>query len=177
MVLKNNGDIISKSNIDLDELTLIYKFIKINREYKWMIYTANKTVNLDDISDYFDFIKSNDIYKIVMVGNENAILHERTRVKYMENMFEITSSEPTRIEFVKKGISKIEAIKRIATILNIDKENIVAIGDGENDINMLKYCGCGIAMGNANANVKQIADIITDSNNEDGVGNALELLF
>ena len=54
--------------------------------------------------------------------------------------------------------------------IDINKENVVAIGDGDNDIDMIKYAGCGIAMSNSPEIVKENADIVTKrSNNEDGV--------
>ena len=86
-----------------------------------------------------------------------------------ENL-EIKSSELNRIEFVNKGMTKLKAIKLILNKLKIDKENVVAIGDGENDIDMIKFAGYGIAMSNSPEIVKENADIVTKySNNEDGV--------
>ena len=60
----------------------------------------------------------------------------------------------------------------------VDKENVVAIGDGDNDIDMIKYVGCGIAMANSPEIVKENADILTKySNNEDGVFHAIKELL
>ena len=57
---------------------------------------------------------------------------------------------------------------------NIKKEEVMAIGDGENDIEMLDFAGLGIAMGNASDFVKEFANDITTSNNHEGVANAIE---
>ena len=56
----------------------------------------------------------------------------------------------------------------------IKQEEIIAIGDGENDIEMIKYAGLGVAVANADNKVKENSDYITASNNEDGVGKVIE---
>ena len=58
--------------------------------------------------------------------------------------------------------------------LNISKDEVMAIGDEENDLSMLEYATHKIAMENANPKVKAIATYTTSSNNEDGVGKAVE---
>lgn len=58
-------------------------------------------------------------------------------------------------EFVNKGMTKVKAIELVLNKLTIDKENVVAIGDGENDIDMIKFAGYGIAMLNSPEIVKK----------------------
>ena len=60
---------------------------------------------------------------------------------------------------------------------NIDRESTVAFGDGENDISMLQSAGYSIVMGNASDKVKEHADLITKSNNEDGVAYAIKTII
>lgn len=69
---------------------------------------------------------------------------------------------------------KASALEKVLNKLNIDQSEIIAIGDFYNDIEMLEYAGLGIAMGNAPDDLKAIADVVTKSNNEDGVCYALE---
>ncbi len=113
----------------------------------------------------------NTIYKIVGIATPNEIEQIRKNLpKCILDNLEITSSELNRIEFVNKGMTKLKAIDLLLNRLNIDKDNTVAIGDGENDIDMIKYVGCGIAMLNSPQIVKENADIVTKfSNNEDGI--------
>ena len=61
----------------------------------------------------------------------------------------------------------------LASHYNLKREEIITIGDSENDISMIEYAGLGIAMGNALDSVKQKADYITDSNDNEGVANAI----
>lgn len=81
------------------------------------------------------------------------------------------------IDVMKKGSTKANAIKILIEYLNISKEEVIAIGDGGNDIPMFEIAGYKIAMGNANEYVKTKADYITDTNNKDGVAKALEYVF
>lgn len=90
------------------------------------------------------------------------------------NDIEISWSSRRNIEITKKGVSKGNAVKQLAQYYNISKEEIIAIGDSENDITMLEYAGLGVAMGNALDRVKQKADCVTDTNDCDGVAKIIE---
>ena len=66
------------------------------------------------------------------------------------------------------------ALSKLAEHLSVDKSGIMAIGDNDNDMGMLKAAGIAVAMGNADEEVKRIADIITDGNNDDGAAKVIE---
>lgn len=80
-------------------------------------------------------------------------------------------------KFSKAGASKEKAIPPIEKELGISADEIIAFGDDFVDIEMLKYCGRGVAMGNAIEQVRQVADDITIDNDSDGVGVYLEKYF
>ncbi len=90
------------------------------------------------------------------------------------NEFEVVSSHFDNFEVTGKGVSKGNAVKVLANYYGIDSEQVICIGDSENDLSMIKYAGLGIAMGNADENVKEAAKYITDNNNCDGVAKAIE---
>lgn len=73
-----------------------------------------------------------------------------------------------------KGQSKQVGIDVFCEYFGLDKEKTMAFGDGGNDITMLKHVGIGVAMGNANTEVKAIADYITDDVDSDGIWNAFK---
>lgn len=75
--------------------------------------------------------------------------------------------------FLPKTAGKIQAIQELARILNISLNEIAAFGDDKNDIEMLKMCGTGVAVANAVSDVKDIADSIALSNDENGVAEWL----
>ena len=68
-----------------------------------------------------------------------------------------------------QNAGKIQAIRELAKLLNIPLSEIAAFGDDKNDIEMLKMCGTGVAVANAVSDVKDAADSITLSNDENGV--------
>ena len=131
-----------------------------------------KVVHFDEIN----FNKEeNYIYKVCFIDKPEKIKEKRKEIpKELIEKYEVTSSIPEYIEIVKKGIKKSEGIKAVMQIYGIKQEEVMAIGDGENDVEMLKFAGLGVAMENASDYVKGFADVITTSNNNDGVANAIE---
>lgn len=72
------------------------------------------------------------------------------------------------------NVSKWNALRQLAEDEGVPSESIVAVGDDENDMQMIQHAGLGIAMGNAPENVKTVADHVTGSNAEDGLARAIE---
>lgn len=89
------------------------------------------------------------------------------------SQFEVTSSAPNNLEISRKGVSKASALAEIVQNLGIHRSEVMAIGDSLNDLEMIKWAGLGIAMGNAEIAVKEAADEITLTNEEDGVATAI----
>lgn len=77
-------------------------------------------------------------------------------------------------DIVLNGVDKGRALEQLGELLNVKREEIMVFGDNENDINMIKYAGMGIAMENAGEDVKSVSDYIAKSNNEDGIFHAVE---
>lgn len=81
------------------------------------------------------------------------------------------------LEFQHKTTTKANGIKKFIEKHHMEREDVIVFGDGENDVEMVDYAGCGIAMKNACDKVKAVADVILDyTNDEDGVGRYLETL-
>lgn len=134
-----------------------------------------KNVKFDIVNFNEKDFKKDKIYKILFVNDSNRILKIRGELpKELLEKYEITSSIPERIEFVKKGITKSNALNSICEKCNIKKLEVIAIGDADNDLEMINFAGLGIAMENATDSLKEKADYITSSNNDDGVGEIIE---
>lgn len=78
------------------------------------------------------------------------------------------------LEMLPSGASKGKALRILLKELDIDAKHVMAIGDGENDLEMLDLAGVGVAMGNANPKLKKNADHVVSSNDQDGVAEAIE---
>lgn len=89
------------------------------------------------------------------------------------DLLEITNSHPLNIEMNPKGINKARGIRQVCEILGIDMSQVITMGDSLNDAQMIQEAGLGIAMGNAQEEVKRIADRVTVSNEEHGVAQII----
>jgi Cof subfamily protein (haloacid dehalogenase superfamily) len=86
----------------------------------------------------------------------------------------IYRSKPTYLEIMHHTVTKTYAIRFLQEKFNLEQNQIIAVGDNFNDIDMLQYAGLGVAMGNAPEQVKQIADEITSSNDDNGVAKVIQ---
>lgn len=86
----------------------------------------------------------------------------------------VTSALENNLEINARGTDKGDGLSHLAGFLHVSREEIVAFGDGENDIAMLQFAGLGVAMENSANEVKLAADVVTMSNDQDGVAYAIE---
>jgi HAD superfamily hydrolase (TIGR01484 family) len=94
------------------------------------------------------------------------------RAKYRD-IISLTFSKPKHLEVNSVSASKGAAVKTIAEFYGIHREEIISLGNDENDVSMLRYAGLGAAMGNAPESVKREADVVTLTNNENGVAHII----
>jgi Cof subfamily protein (haloacid dehalogenase superfamily) len=112
--------------------------------------------------------------KIMIVGDAEVIAETEAHLKTLYGpLLNIYTSKPVYLEVMNRNASKANAVKVLSEALHIPREETIAIGDNFNDQHMIEYAGLGIAMGNAPDAVKQSADYVTDTNNNDGVAKAL----
>ena len=88
---------------------------------------------------------------------------------------EVTQAVPNMLEILPLGNDKARGVRTLLTHLDVDVSRVVAVGDGENDLGMLRLVGRGVAMGNAGAKVKAAArETLVATNDEDGVAEAIQ---
>lgn len=113
--------------------------------------------------------------KFLMLDDGDYLAVVEPRVKAaLGRDFSVYRSEPFFLEIMPKGIDKAQSLERLLMKLGLKREEMIACGDGYNDLSMIKYAGLGVAMENAVLPVRTAADHITASNNEDGVGLVVE---
>ncbi|GAA0753085.1 Cof-type HAD-IIB family hydrolase [Clostridium sartagoforme] len=130
-------------------------------------------------SDFISAIESFDgkILKGIVIERENLDNLWAAKDELKEifgDKLHVVSSGTDNIEIMIGTTSKGNAVAHLADILNVTAEEVMCIGDSENDISMLKFAGIGVAMGNGLQITKDIADYITDTNDNDGVAKAVE---
>lgn len=121
---------------------------------------------------------STDFYKLLLLGEEEQLNEFETVIPNdWRDEFYVVRSQKYLIEVLTKGVNKAFGLEKLANKLGIQPSEIAAIGDAANDIEMLEYAGLAIAMGNASEEVKAIADIVTDTNENNGVIKAIDKLI
>ncbi|EOH97178.1 cof-like hydrolase [Enterococcus haemoperoxidus ATCC BAA-382] len=123
-----------------------------------------------------DQLTADRIYNKAVIAVEQTYLDEQIKKipSPFYDRYEIIKTRSNLLEFMPKGITKAYGISLLARDLDINQEEIMTVGDEENDLPMIEYAGLGVAMENAVARVKDLADVITDTNDNDGVAQAVE---
>ena len=128
---------------------------------------------VDDIESTFEQ-EGVGILKGVVVDKDSEKIQSFRNEIVGTGIVSVSQSMKDNLEVMNKGVTKGSAVKILAQMYGIDREEIIAIGDNENDISMIEYAGLGIAMGNAEELLKNVANHITGDYQEDGVAEAIE---
>lgn len=118
------------------------------------------------------------VNKMLITGNPDSIAELEERMKSIYHGFiNIYRSEPYFLEVMPQNIDKAHSLHRLLTTIGLSAEQMICCGDGYNDVSMIEYAGLGVAMENAQLIVKEKADFITHSNDEDGVLHVINLFM
>ena len=130
-------------------------------------------MNIRKVDNLFESLEPHPT-KLLMTGDPTLMLKaEEELVEKLGERMDIFRSAPFILELVPKGIDKAKSLTRLLTKINLTPADLIAFGDGYNDLSMLKLAGMGVAMENAAPEVRAEADYVTLSNEEDGVAAAL----
>lgn len=141
--------------------------------YNEQVYELFDLLNFPDVPTAdLRTLEQTDVYQAI------AFFDEVEEPRIMSVLTDCASARwhPMFSDVVPRGQSKVKGMEAVCNYYGIDKAETIAFGDGGNDIEMLRWAGCGIAMGNAEDKVKAAADLVTDSVDDDGVWNALQKL-
>lgn len=135
-------------------------------------------MNLQVVQNMYEAMEeASSVMKFVAIDEDMEKLHRIREQLAQIDGIEVSQSWYNNIEVMVKGISKEKAMQRVASFYGIQTEQIAAIGDHFNDIQMIRAAGYGIAMGNAEEQVKQAAVYVTATNDEDGFARAIRHLM
>lgn len=141
-----------------------YSFIEskiLGMEYK----------QVEDIAEYVTF----DVNKLLLAGDP-ALLdeYEKLFIAKYKGYFDVFKSCPFFLEIMPFGVNKGACIRPLLEKLSLTREQLIACGDSYNDMTMIGYAGLGVCMENGENDVKKIADLVADSNDNDGVAKIVE---
>ncbi|MCF0147184.1 MAG: HAD family phosphatase [Clostridium sp.] len=132
--------------------------------------------NLEEWKEFFKRTNGQITKCIAFSPKPSKVAALKKELRNMEDIVYFGSGSRS-VEINNRGVSKGRAVKALADYYGFTREEIVCIGDNENDISMIEYAGFGVAMGNAIDEVKALADYITDTNKENGVAKAIKKIF
>lgn len=119
-----------------------------------------------------DFVKTIDfpIHKVIFTAEPDELNDvEKALKNYYHDYLSIYRSEGFFLEVMPSGINKAHSLMKLLSAIGMTKDEMICCGDGFNDISMIEYAGLGVAMENAQTVVKEAADYITLSNDNDGI--------
>ncbi|MFV0519157.1 MAG: Cof-type HAD-IIB family hydrolase [Lachnospirales bacterium] len=174
-----------EEKINKEEIVEIYNFAKEKNVpmvtyNKDTLYTPNESTNYIELEARLNNLKLhktenfleevNFDFPKVLYLEEGEIL-EKIEKETKEKFSNLTvfRSEPFFLEICPNNIHKATGIAKVLDILKIDVKDVIAIGDGYNDLTMIEFAGLGVAMGNAKDELKKIANYVTGTNDEDGI--------
>lgn len=172
--LKNIYEVSQKLDINIHGFSAEEGLIT-PKNSKYTQYEADMNGIDIKIKDFNLVEDDEDIIKVMMI--DEAEILDPAIEKLPKNLYEkysIFKSAPYFLEFTNKEVDKGLGLKKLAEYLGIKKEEIIACGDAGNDLSMVRYAGLGVAMGNATEEVKEAANYITKSNDEDGIAEVIE---
>ncbi|TXK77561.1 Cof-type HAD-IIB family hydrolase [Paenibacillus sp. N3.4] len=144
--------------------------LAVEHDSWWWAYSVEGIFNRE--SETFDIDGQEWLKFGYFSENSEKLTSIRTIVEGWGTL-EITNSHPSNIELNPLGINKATGVEAVCKLLGIEMSEVIAMGDSENDIAMIRESGLGVAMGNAQDEVKRIADITTLSNEEHGVAEII----
>lgn len=185
------GEIVFQKTLPASVLDGLYHYA-VKHDMGIITYMGEKIILGNRMDEYIELesringmkIKKTDNFTAYKEYNLNKCLMTAPAQKAEKCVEELNSlygdilsiyrSEPFFIEIMPKNVDKATSLDRMLSTVGLTRENTICCGDGFNDMSMIAYAGVGVAMANAQEPVKQAADFITDSNDEDGIVKVID---
>lgn len=193
-VLNSRGELIGSTYLDSRYIEPVYDILRptniTTMVHKGDVIFCDKKVNdytkvesevigiplnpVDDIARFVDW----RLHKMLLAGEPRELLQVEKALKdRFGKELDIYLSAPWFLEVMPKGINKGLGVEIVCRDMGISMDEVIAFGDHFNDLSMIKMAGMGVAMGNAEEDVRRSADMVTDDCDNDGIAKALERLI
>lgn len=195
ITFNNDGSVHSQQIIDTMLARQIITFAE-DRDYLVGVYSGSRILvrkmskRMDELTTHFhepspeevgplqNILDTTPVNKIIAIAPDDSrrimALRWQLSIQIGSGARLLSAGIPDEIEVLPPNTSKGSALKVLLKEMGITANQVMAIGDGENDVEMLQMAGLGVAMGNANDHVKSVANTTTKTNDEDGVAEAIE---
>jgi len=124
-----------------------------------------------DVTKYLEELP----HKILAIGEPERVDWLKTELVHkFGNKLNLVKSKPIFLEILAPGVSKGKSLTELTKLWGIDQREVMAIGDAPNDLAMIEWAGVGVAIGNADTEVKASANLVVSDHEHDGVAEAIE---
>ena len=188
------GNVLFETSMDLDQTKQVLRrleelpvtpilddgvqfYVADKNGYKVDYECKNNQMTCTEVGNLADFLTFAPIKILMSVQPEELPQVQQQIVAFLPEDLTVVQTAAFYLEVIPKIINKGQGIRDICTVLGIAPAQVISFGDAANDIPMLREAGMGVAMGNAADAVKAAADMVTLSNNDDGIAAALEKLL
>ena len=183
------GEILFKQTLSKEQIHELYDFsVKSNTD---IITYLNDEIISETDSEYIEIEKEitglphNKVISFIEAVTKDAVkcilLEEPSYLKKIEKELKlamphlsVTMSKPFFLEVAQNGIDKAASVKLLAEKLNIQQSEIIAVGNAGNDLTMIQYAGLGVWVDNVTPELRDEADLIVASNNDNGVAEVIQ---
>lgn len=189
-----SGKVLFETSMDLEETKQVLRqleklpvtpilddgvqfYVTDKNGYKVDYECKNNNMVCTEVPKLAEFLDFAPIKILMSVQPEELAQVQETIAGFLPESLTVVQTAAFYLEVIPKVINKGQGIRDICKVLELPTEAVIAFGDAANDIPMLREAGMGVAMGNAQEAVKAAADLVTLSNNEDGIAAALEQLL
>lgn len=188
------GKVLFETSMDLDQTKQVLRrleelpvtpilddgvqfYVADKNGYKVDYECKNNQMTCTEVGNLADFLTFAPIKILMSVQPEELPQVQQQIAAFLPEDLTVVQTAAFYLEVIPKIINKGQGIRDICTVLGIVPAQVISFGDAANDIPMLREAGMGVAMGNAADAVKAAADMVTLSNNDDGIAAALEKLL
>lgn len=194
MIVAGNGkDVLFSQTVDGDDAAKVFE---LGKKFGTTIcvWSQNQLYANEINERVLDYRKLSGIYPIKYDDPADLIAQGITKILWTDEIPRINqflseippelipgttfcTSKPIFLEFFSKKVSKAVALQKVCELVGIDISETIAVGDGQNDLPMLRAAGLGVAMGNAKQEIKDQCGYVTSSNDDDGIADMIEKLL
>lgn len=168
-VWKKPHDLLSRKLLEIELIRRMHQLAHDRGVWYWA-YTMEGLFNRDN---WVDDINAMNWLKFGFQDRDLGRIADIREELHSWGTLELSNSHPSNIEVNPAGISKATGISQVCDMVGLTMSDVVAVGDGMNDYAMIRAAGLGVAMGNAQDQLKEVADQVTLTNDEHGVAEVI----
>ncbi len=158
-------------NVYVDEEIYVERWTAATDEY---VAIQRSPIPVNEVGDLLAWLDRPPTKLVSIDAPERLAELEGDLREQFSGRLNVMRSLPQFLEFTAPGATKYHGLERLAALLGLERSRIVAFGDGENDFDLLRFAGYGVAVANAHPGLRERADLVCPSAEDEGVAQVVE---